>query len=157
MSGWIIKDEADGVPFDPTGSALVSTEVGPALREIDDRISSAVSPGFSWGKSGNATNNTWLLNDTVPSNLAGRVVPVDGTIVKIFAACQNNTTGSIGIYSRSGATFTLLATITFSSQRFKVDTFDVDVDAEDELAARVTSGSFKNPVIGVSITQRVSP
>jgi len=135
---------------------MVSTEILAFIEEyVRQFVGASVSPGFTWGKSGNVSSNTYLLNDSVPSNKAGRVVPVDGTIAKIFVACENDATGTIGIYENTGSSFVLLASISLTSQRKKVQSYDVDVDEEDELVAKVISGSFKNPVIGVSITQRV--
>jgi len=149
---WQHTPEAEGIPFDPTGSDLLSTEVGPALRELDQSIDDQASPGFSWARSGNTPTNTWLSNGTVPSNQAGRIVPVDGEISDIYVANENINTFDISIYERTGAVFTLLATISVTATRTKTQHYTgISVDKGDELSARLTSGSAKNPVVGVVI------
>ena len=151
-SDWWHSPESESIPFDNSASDLTSTALGPALRELEDRVDVSASPGFTWGKSGNITN-TWLLNDTVPSNLAGRIVPIDGYIAEAFAACEDPATGTFSIYKRSGATFTLITTLSFTSQRTGTQSYTTGttVVKGDELAIKVTSGSFKNPIFGLVI------
>lgn len=149
---WWHMPEAEGIPFDPTGSSLTSEQVGPALRELDERIDQSASPGFTWGKSG-SVSSAWLLNDSVPSNLAGRIVPVDGEIVEVFVANEDANTFTVSVYERSGASFVLILSISLTSQRTKIQSYTTSnaVDKGDELAVKVTSGSAKNPVVGLVI------
>lgn len=112
------------------------------------------SPGFTWGRSGNVNSGAYLLNDTVPSNLAGRTIPLqDGNLVKVFVTNQNSNTFDIEIVRRDpGPTFIVIATVSLVSQRKKVETFSgVTINEEDELAVRVSSGSGKNIIVGVII------
>ena len=88
---------ADQVPFDDSNVCLEADDVQEALENLYCKVDVSASPGFTWGKSG-AVKNSWLLNDTVPSNLAGRVVPIDGQIVEITATAEVNSLGIIKIY-----------------------------------------------------------
>lgn len=112
----------------------------------------AASPGFTWGKSGNVSSNTYLVNDKVPSNTSGRIIPVTGLLTEIFVTGQNDTTVTIAIEKRNGSTLTEIATITLTSQRKKIQSYtDVSLSYGDELAVKVKSGSIKNPVVGVVV------
>jgi len=112
----------------------------------------SASPGFTWGVSGNVSSGTYLLNDTVPSNRTGRLVPLyDGIISEVFVANEDSNTFTIAIEKRSGASFIELCAVSVTSARIKVQSFEVSVDYEDELAVKVKSGSCKNPVVGVVI------
>jgi len=118
-----------------------------------DPFTISASPGFTWGKSG-SVSNTYLLNDTVPGNTAGRLSPVDGFITTIFVSCEIATSTVIEIQRRTaGPTFTILATVTLSAERKKTVLLAVQpaVAKNDELMIKVTGPSIKNPVIGLII------
>lgn len=122
--------------------------------QIGGADSIAASPGFTWGKSGNIGSGTYLLNDTVPSNRTGRLVPTyDSIISEVLVAGEygNTYTCTIAIEKRNGASFTELCTVSLSAERIKVESFSCLVAREDELAVKVKSGSIKNPVVGVII------
>lgn len=122
--------------------------------QISGSSSIAASPGFTWGKSGNVTAGAYLLNDTVPSNLSGRIVPVyDGIIEEVFVACEDTTTVVFAVEKRTdpGPTYTELLTISLTSERVKLQSFTVSASRPDELCVKVKSGSAKNPVLGVII------
>lgn len=126
------------------------------LNELYIKADVSASPGFSWGKSGNINSGTYLDNDTVPSNRAGRLVPISsGYIAEISVACENPATGTLTIQTRSGAVFTDIASISLSAQRIKTQSYTVSVSKGDELAVYVSSGSLKNPVVGVVIKGEV--
>lgn len=115
----------------------------------------AVSPGFTWGKSGTIPKGAYLLNDTVPSNVAGRIVPVyDGIISEAFISIQNTSTVSFDIQKRVGSVFTTVLTITITAARVDVQSFSTSVSRLDELVCRVSPTSAnkpQNPVIGLII------
>jgi hypothetical protein len=117
------------------------------------------SPGFTWGKSGTVTAGTYLLNDTVPSSLTGRIIPVyNGLVTKMFISVQTATTCTVKLQKRSGASFVDLATITLSAARTNVQTYvGVNLTYQDELAVVVSSGSCSNPVVGAIIEGDGSP
>lgn len=123
---------------------------------IELEVPANVSPGFTWGDSG-ANKNTYLLNDTVPSNQAGRVVPGDGIITEITVAVQNIPNGNptVEIRSRSGAVFTTIVTVPVSTtQRITVynPPSPISVAKETELTCFVGNVSLFNPVVSVAIS-----
>jgi hypothetical protein len=123
--------------------------------QIPGSSANSASPGFTWGKSGTVGAGTYLLNDTVPSNLSGRLVPVyDGIISEVFVSGEYGSTYTctIAIEKRNGASWTELTTVSLSSERIKVQTVSsVTLTREDEIAVKVKTGSIKNPVVGVII------
>ena len=144
---------AESVPFDPSNcEAITSENVQGAIDQLCVDVGVSASPGFSWGESGNVTANTWLVNDTVPSNKTGRNFPLyNGFIFEIAVANENSNTFDIEIYEHDGTTFTLLATVGLTAQRS--DVFDqsdfgtVNITRGKELAAKLVNGSGKNVVI----------
>ena len=125
------------------------------IEEIVRQIAAVTaSPGFTWGDSGNVSSGSFLLNDTVPSNKAGRAVPLkDAKITKVFVTNEITNTFDVQILKRLGpGSFSVLTTISLTAQRKKVQSYtNVNVDEEDELAVRTAVGSCKNPVVGVII------
>lgn len=125
------------------------------IEELVNQISAiSASPGFTWGDSGNVNSNTFLLNDTVPSNQAGRMVPLQsGEITNIFVSNQDANTFTVEILKRTGpGTFTSLTTTSLVAQRTKTESkTGVSVSLNDELACKISAGAAKNPVVGVII------
>ena len=148
--------DADQEDFDPTGTDLTSVKTGPAVREVRNLVSSSASPGFSWGSGGNVTTNTWLSNEGVPSNKAGRTVTFSSPeIVKIFTASENLNTYTISVYEHEGdeINLTLLTTLVISASRTgDSGTIAVAMTSGRQLALKVTSGSAKNLIAGIVLT-----
>lgn len=144
--------DAEQEDFDPQSSGLVSTETGPAIRELADNASVSASPGFSWGKQGNVTPNSWLLNEGVASNVAGRWQFLNSaTITNVFVANQQTTTFDITIYYHDGNGSGLTSVGTVSVAAANGGSFGVSfaVPKDKQLATRVTSGSPKNITVGI--------
>jgi len=147
--------DAEQEDFDPLTSGLVSTKSGPAIRELAANAAASASPGFSWGKQGNITPNTWLLNEGVASNIAGRwQFLTSATITNVFVANQQSTTFDVSIYYHdgNGSGITLIGTVSVIAA--KGDTFAVNwaVPIDKQIAARVTLGSPKNITVGVLLS-----
>jgi len=154
---------ASQVPFDKDNDPsceFVSEIVQDVIEELCNRLAISANPGFTWGKSGKVTNNTWLLNDTVPSNKAGRTVTLTGgELTRILTASEDADTYDISIYEHEGdeINLTLLETKTVTASRtgdFVVT--GINITQGRQLAARVTSGSAKNLVIGVFLSGSIS-
>jgi hypothetical protein len=112
------------------------------------------SPGFTWGDSGNV-KNSYLLNDTVPSNLAGRCSPVTGEIVAIFMTAQTANSGTVSIRRRDGLIFTDLVVVSYSGLR-KITIIlpqgnRPQIAFNDELTCYVNNIPVRSPVIGLII------
>ena len=145
---------ASSVPFDKDNAPeceFVSDNVQSVIEELCSRSSASASPGFTWGASGNTTPNSWLLNDTVPSNRTGRNFALyNGELVTISVSNDGINTFDIEVYEHDGTTFTLLATISVVAARTAEQTFTgVNITRGKELAIKQTVGSSKNPVVQV--------
>lgn len=148
-SNYSTTQPALGTPFDNTTNGFASDNVQGAIEEIG----ASASPGFSFGRSGNSNAGTYLNVDSVPSNQAGRIVPLtSGFITDVFLTCQTNATCSLQIQRRVGNTFTTIYTISLSNERKKTESVSgVAVSLGDELCVRVSSGSISNVVFGLII------
>lgn len=152
MAHPFVTPVAKSIPFDNETNGFTSTDAQAAIEETKNVAVAVVSPGFTWGRSGNIPTNTYLLNDTVPSNLTGRIVPFAGLIDKIYVSCENTSTFTVTVQKRSGASFVDLFSASLSAERIKVSSpSSVAVSALDELSIKITSGSCKNPVVGIVI------
>jgi len=140
-------------PFDPDNDpdcGFISENVQEVIEELCHQVDTSASPGFTWGASGNIPSNTWLLNDTVPSNKSGRAIFLTGaTLEQIFVRVENVTTVGVGVYEHDGTTYTLLTTVNLVATRtgdFSIAS--IALTTGKELAMRIESGSAKNPVVG---------
>jgi len=120
---------------------------------ISQKVTVSASPGFTWGRSGNIATGAYLLNDSVPSNLAGRQVPVStGVITTIFVDSELIRTFDISIFKHTDP-FTILATVSIINAKGGIFTLALPptVTSDDVLGAQVTAGSPRNPVVGIII------
>jgi hypothetical protein len=128
--------------------------VGGPSEFFQNQLAVSASPGFTWGRSGNVTNSTWLLNDTVPSNKAGRTVSLSApSITQVFVASEDVDTYDINIYEHEGAevNLTLLTTVNIVAARTATFNIDVPMTSGRQLAVRVVNGSAKNIVVGTQL------
>lgn len=112
------------------------------------------TPGFSFGRSGACSAGTYLQVDSVPSNLAGRIVPFStATLSNIFVSCQTTATFTIEVQTRLGSTFTTVYTATISANRIFTQTgiSTVNFVLGDEVCVRIGSGSCANVIVGLII------
>lgn len=138
---------------------LIDNSISAGVWFVQDLDDTSASPGFNWGRSGNANEGTWLLNDTVPSNKAGRTISLIGSkLIKIFTANENISTYVIGIYEHDGDSInlTLIDSITVTTARGFTKISSVDITNGKQLAAKVISGSAKNVQVGVLLTGNLS-
>jgi hypothetical protein len=140
---------ARSVPFDNTSNGFVSDEVQGAIEEIG----ASASPGFSFGRSGTSNAGTYLQVDSVPSNQAGRIVPLTSAYISdIFISCQTVATFSVEIQRRVGNTFTTIYTQSVTaSRKLTASITGVPVGLGDEICCRVGSGSASNLVVGIIV------
>ena len=144
------EPQAEDIAFDNVTSGLAATEVQSAIDELTTTTSASASPGFTWGSSGNISAITYLKNDSVPSNKAGRISTVSGDIVAIFAVNEIVNTFDIEIAKRIGAAFTVITTLTVTASRNGIFLpVSAPVAVGDELVCRISSGSAKNVVVGI--------
>jgi len=157
MSG--TKDEynpvAEEIPFDNDSNGFVSDNVQDAIEEINTGVQTTAAPGFSFGRKGNLATNTWLKNETVPSNKAGHTVNLTLPIIQeITVSSENIDTYDIRIYEHEGDEVNLTTLITVSIIAKRGDTFTglaVNITAGRQLAARVVNGTARNAVVDLVI------
>jgi hypothetical protein len=116
-------------------------------------VESAASPPFILGRSGSSPANTWLLNESVPTNVVGIPIFLDGGVLtRVSVNNELTTTYSVEIYEHDGTTFTLLHTISVTSAKSATSTdLAVNVTFGKQLAAKVSSGTPKNVKVALSL------
>lgn len=135
---------AESVPFDNATNGFQSDNVQDALEEIG----ASASPGFSFGRNGALSQNTWLRRPgNVPSNRAGVTIKINNPVVTgVSCANRNVETYDVEIYEHEGneVNLTLLGTVTVTAATS--DTFNVNFPATQgrQLAVRLGSTSTGN-------------
>lgn len=136
---------------------MLDCETLAIIEEIVKQISGvSASPGFTWGRSGNLPDQTFLLNDTVPCNTSGRQVPVQsGQITTVFVVAEDPGTYDVRIFKHPSP-FTTMATVSMIPAYGRAKTFSLpsplpSVTSADELGAQIINGSAKNAVVGCII------
>lgn len=112
------------------------------------------TPGFSFGRSGTSSEGAYLLVDSVPSNLAGRIIPFsEATLTSVFVVCQIDSTFTIEVQKRAGILFTTVYTATLTSQRIFTETgiADVEFTQGEEICVKIGSGTTSNVIVGLII------
>lgn len=140
---------AKSIPFSNDGNGFNATDVQSAIEEIG----ASASPGFSFGRSGVSNSGTYLQVDSVPSNQAGRIVPLTtGFVTDVFISCQIASTFTIVFEKRVGSVFVAFLTVTVTANRKLTQSVTgVPVALNDEICAKVGSGSVQNVVVGFII------
>lgn len=164
--GGIYKSSvAESVPFDPlrnpgfggVPSTVTSDEVQSAIEEVSYQVATDVSDKSHYSRSGSVPPNTWLLKDTVPSNISsGATHMTPGTIRSIQVSNQNATAGiTLDIYSHDGdgIGLTLLGSVTTAAARTNVFPVNYPVAANKQIGIRTaaTSAAAKEIVVGLTM------
>jgi hypothetical protein len=141
---------AGNVPFDETiKGILTSTDTQGAIDELSDKVNTVATPGFSFGRSGNASSNSWLLNNEVPSNLVGVPIGIsNASITEIWVGSEDVDTFDIKVYEHEGDEINLTLLTTVSIVTSRTDTFtslSIPVTTGRQIATRIANGSAKNP------------
>jgi hypothetical protein len=136
--------DAENVFFDNSTNGFSSDNTQDAIAEIG----ASASPGFSFGRSGSLSQNTWLRRPgNVPSNRAGVTIPIANPVItKVSCSNRNVETYDIEIYEHEGneVNLTLLTTLSVVSARGAI--FNVNISATEgkQLAARLGNTSTGN-------------
>jgi len=149
---------AEETPVNDTNLPYEADDTQTALEKTANAIALSASPGFTWGSGGTVTSGSYLYNDDVVSNKAGRLVPFDGTVAEFFVN-NDNTSGSKVLELRrrrpcqTGSWITLASITLDDGNSCGAFAVDEPVEQGDELAVRVstTSSNFKNPIVGIII------
>lgn len=154
-------DVASSVPFDNDTNGFIADDVQGAIEEISNTVAVSASPGFTFGKGGTVTANSWLLCDgSVPSNTAGRAIYLyNPYLTAVFIRCEQSTTCDFEVYEHDGTTYTLKYTANLVAAR-SLDIIlspEVSLTKGKELAIKVVTGSVKNPVVGCQLKGSTTP
>ena len=145
---------AEEIPFDNDTNGFASDDVQAAIEEISTTGGTAAAPGFSFGRSGAVTSNTWLSNEGVPSNKAGHKVRLTTPVIKeINVSSQDIDTYDIAIYDHDGDEINLNLLTTVSIVATRGDEFGVTVVTTNgkQLAAKLTTGTAKNVIVDIVV------
>lgn len=142
---------ADNVVFDNTSNGFSADTVQSAIEESG----ASASPGFSFGRSGNVSGNTWLRRPgNVPSNRAGVTIPIDNPVVS-EVSCSNRNVDSytLEIWEHEGnlTNDVLLGTVSVTSARGGVFTVSFPSTKGKQLAVRLASGGGSVRDLGVDV------
>jgi hypothetical protein len=152
------RDIAKSVPFDNSSNGFTSTDVQAAIEEINNKVNTSASPGFSFGRSGNTVAGTYLQNETVPSNVSGRWVYINNAIVqRVFVSNELSTTYKIEILYHDGneVGLTSLGTVTVTAAKGGAFSVNWSVPANKQIAIRMatdTPNASKNIVCGLELS-----
>lgn len=149
---------AETTPFDNTTNGFIAENTQEAIEELAEQSASSASPGFTWGDSGTSNAGSFLLNDSVESSKAGRLVPFDGFVTEFFVNNERTTGAKILELVRrrpcQTGPWVAIAEVTVPNGiACGKQAVNVAVLADDELAIRVKTGSsqFSNAVVGIII------
>lgn len=118
------------------------------FNELARSAAVTASPGYTWGKSGSLNKGDYLLNDTVPSNLAGRPIFLyNAELIAVYGVSELAKTFELEVYEHDSVTFVLKYTISFTAQRLKFENIAVPVPMTNgkEMAIRIGTGSLERP------------
>jgi len=124
---------------------------------IKDLISATSTPGFTWGNGGNQPPGKYLLNDNVPSNDVGRVIPLElGAIARISIAQKNATNAKFTVVEHDGSLSGAVDVTTVSMGGVKQKVFDfigagIPVTPGRQLGVRVDSVAAFSPDVGLTL------
>lgn len=118
------------------------------LEYLLNRSVTSASPGFTWGRSGNCPPGTYLLNDTVPSNISGRPIFLyNALLLYVYVTNKLSTTYTLDIEMHNKVTYTNCASVTVTSNYaglFRIDP-GFSLTRGWELAAKVSENSANSP------------
>lgn len=142
---------AESIPFDNDSNGFIADNVQEAIEEIG----ASASPGFSFGRSGNSSQNTWLRRPgNVVSNRAGVSVAINNPVIKKVAVSNRNVeTYEILIYEHEGdqINLTLLDTVTVLNDRGGIFDVNILVTQGRQLAVRIGNINSGNNVRDVGV------
>lgn len=145
---------ASSTPFDNDTNGFVSGDTQAAIEEVNNNVQTSASPGFSFGRSGNVSNNTWLNNEGVPSNKSGRYVYISNAeVTRVFVSSEDVDTFSLEVYynDKNGAGLVLLGSVTVTADYGDAFSVSWAVPTDTELGIKLVGGSAKNVVAGLEL------
>lgn len=142
---------ADNIQFNSGNTESVKTVVD----NLTNIVTTSASPGFSFGRSSNVNNGTWLQCETVPSNKSGRFVYIANPVIeRIFVSSETISNYTIEVFEHEGdeINLTFLGSVNIISSRGGSFPVTIPVTENRQLALRLTSGSARNVVAGLELS-----
>lgn len=135
------------VPFDNTGTTLVSNDVNAAIIET---LLAAGSSRFAlvFGYNGNASNRYLELFASNPSDQTPFVVAEVGQIASLSLACKTSTTATVSIRVNAIEVDTISVTAGTSATKAGLTH---SLSPGDKISTYVSSGSMGDPMVSVNI------
>ena len=153
-----LKDDIENQPFTPGSTPLSSTTIGDAIRESITITSAAASPGFSFGRNGSLSQNTWLRRPgNVPSNRAGVTININNPVITTIAVANRNAeTFRVEVYEHEGnsVNLTLLGFVDIVNAASEIfENLNISATKGKQLAVRLGNTSTGNVRdLGVDLT-----
>ena len=152
-----ITPVASTVPYDDAiqSPASGTSDVQAMLDYLKNIAANSASPGFTFGRSGNLPVSTWLLNDTVPCNKAGRVNYLyNCTVSNIYVSNENPDIVKLAVYTHDGDenALTLVGTVTTAAQRTNSFSVSFSIGQNKQIAIKIADDSpnaGKNTDVGL--------
>ena len=148
---------AESVPFDNDTNGFISDNVQDAIEELQNNASISASPGYGFGRSGNVSNNTWLLRvGSVPSNKTGVNVGLyNAELMQVSTGSEELDTYDLEIWQHDG-NFTnpiLITTVSVTASRKEVfNITGASLTINKHIAIKLVNGSAKNIGVDLQIT-----
>lgn len=148
---------ARSTPFDNSTNGFVSTDTQSAIEEVNDKILTSASPGFSFGRTGVCSAGTYMQCETVPSNVSGRWVYINSAEVKrVFVSNELVTTYTLEVtyHDGNGSGEVVLGSVTVTAAKGNDFYVSWSVPTDKQIAVRVastTANSPKNVVVGLEL------
>jgi hypothetical protein len=136
------------IPFDNATNGFTSTDAQAAIEEVNNKVLTSASPGFSYGRSGVTGPGTFLQCETVPSNVSGRWVYISNAVVKkVFVSNELAITYKLEILYHDGNEIglTSLGTVTIAASRGGAFNVNWSVPTSKQLAIRIATDSTDSP------------
>jgi len=142
------------IPF--TDPSFVAGDVKSAIVELNSDTNQTLN--YTYSRKGHSDTNSFLkVGNKIPSNEAGFVSPITATKLIISASCEEITTGTVLVFVKKVGTNIHISGyggLVFTNERTKyinIPTMATTINPGDEIAVKVTSGSFENLVVHVRI------
>lgn len=143
----IKTDVASSIPVD---DGLLPYEADDVQEALENQAQTGVSRySLIYGYNGNASNKWLELFPSVPSDTSPFVVAEVGTIEALSVAVRNTSTATFTLYVNGISVDTI--SLTAATTNSKILTTPISLSINDEISAKITSGSANNIIFSVNI------
>lgn len=139
--------------FDNTSNGFISTNVQAAIEEARAEAVANDRYAFLASYGGNANTGRYLeIYPSIGSNDAPFDIPDSSRIITVVLGAVANSTGTVSIYKTSNLA-TPIASFSLTAQtRADFTGLNIALLATDELAVKVSAGSFNKPFMAIFVS-----